>query len=320
MGRRRQDGFTMVELLVVISVIAMLVAILLPAVNMAHEAARNTQCKNNLKQVATAVNQYQGRLGGYPGFRSLLDSVPVSWVVRIAPDLDERSLHSSWQSAIQIINSGKPAVPPTPYIGLLACPSDATVDDSGPSLSYMANAGRAELSLDFNMPQFGVFLDQVPRKAGSAIPGTTEAFLTDQGDGLGKTLMIAENVQLFAENRQTATRWDVPNPAIKQLTEGNKMSNVVVWHATANPTPAMTVGGDPRVRILSPETARPASAHAAGANVAFCDTRVTFLRNDVSYQVYCRLMAPHDEGAARIDPESMKAFVNLAPLSSTDYE
>ena len=74
----KQRGFTIVELLVVISIIATLVAILLPAVNMARESARNVKCKSNIRQLATATNSFQTRMRRYPGYRSQLGSKVVS--------------------------------------------------------------------------------------------------------------------------------------------------------------------------------------------------------------------------------------------------
>src|SRR5436190_7845173 len=61
-------GFTLVELLVVISIIGLLVALLLPAVQAAREAARQAQCRNNLKQIATGVHNFESAKRYYPGF------------------------------------------------------------------------------------------------------------------------------------------------------------------------------------------------------------------------------------------------------------
>ncbi len=99
---KRSRGFTLIELLVVIAIIAILIALLLPAVQQAREAARRTQCKNNLKQIGLAVHNYHDTFNCFPlnGTSANGGTAPhCSWMVRIFPYLDRPTCPTSPTSA-----------------------------------------------------------------------------------------------------------------------------------------------------------------------------------------------------------------------------
>ena len=115
---RRRSGFTLVELLVVISIIAMLASLLMPAVNRAREAARRTQCINNMRNVALAMMQYDTAKQKLPGWANNLcpnpqfgmqvtgdqapSTYPSSWVFELLPYIEKGDLYYCMAPTTQI--------------------------------------------------------------------------------------------------------------------------------------------------------------------------------------------------------------------------
>lgn len=124
-------GFTLVELLVVIAIIAVLIGLLLPAVQKVRDAAARIECQNNLKQLALALHQYHDtRHSLPPGHRSLLhpEKMPYSgWTLSILPYIEQAALHASSRAAYK--KQIRPFVNPphqglSTVVGTFVCPAD----------------------------------------------------------------------------------------------------------------------------------------------------------------------------------------------------
>lgn len=135
-GARRR-AFTLVELLVVIAIIGVLVALLLPAVQAAREAARRSQCTSNLKQIGIALLNYEGKHKEFPTQithyqeTAGVDGTGESWMMRILPDVEQQPLFDSIDPTGRVTAlkgmirpQNRPALRTT--IDLYTCPSDET--------------------------------------------------------------------------------------------------------------------------------------------------------------------------------------------------
>src|SRR5882724_8334995 len=99
---RRGSAFTLVELLVVIAIIGILVALLLPAIQAAREAARRTQCQNNLKQIGVAIQNHHDTRKVFPMGRNRIDQFAVSWAFFLLPYMEETAVYNSWNSQAKV--------------------------------------------------------------------------------------------------------------------------------------------------------------------------------------------------------------------------
>lgn len=118
-------GFTLVELLVVIAIIGILVALLLPAIQAAREAARRSQCSNNLKQVALAILNYEGTKKTIPAGSGYLHEEPKgNWVVEILPFMEEQAVEAQYDFSLYPDQGRNLELAAVTRIESLICPSD----------------------------------------------------------------------------------------------------------------------------------------------------------------------------------------------------
>jgi len=198
---RPRRGFTLIELLVVISIIGVLVGLLLPAINSAREAGRRTQCQNNMRNLALALNAYAGRKSAFPaagtffedattpatgGATSVLYSAlgsgatgiatgttaatnpAYSWVVSILSDLDQTDLANNWTFHTQYYSTVTADTSTTPNLiigrsalGVLRCPDDNNYTPNEGNLSYVVNGGFSRFPY-FPSPWVGLKADGDP--------------------------------------------------------------------------------------------------------------------------------------------------------------
>ena len=117
-------GFTLIELLVVIAIIAILIALLLPAVQQAREAARRSQCKNNLKQMGLALQNYHDTHRVFPISHGDTGN-SFGWRASVLPNIDQAPLYNKINFSENIINTDNLEVARTP-LPVYRCPSDPT--------------------------------------------------------------------------------------------------------------------------------------------------------------------------------------------------
>src|SRR3954453_16419174 len=120
----RRRGFTLIELLVVIAIIAVLIALLLPAVQAAREAARRSQCVNNLKQLGLALHNYESTKGCFPyGANTYNITFGGNWVANVLPNLELSAQYNALNFSRQTNDAAKANTTVTQsIINVLICP------------------------------------------------------------------------------------------------------------------------------------------------------------------------------------------------------
>lgn len=216
----RKRGFTLIELLVVIAIIAILIGLLLPAVQKVREAAARVKCQNNLKQIALGCHNYENSRGYFPGLGTesltpIAQETAFSALAGILPYIEQAGLQN-------LIDFSKPAVvgqafrgiinpahdgPARTPVGLFLCPSDSAspvmeqTDSTGTrtGLGASANFSIAGTNYVFNMgtasasataPQYAYYDAQLPTDG--VFWFGSKVHLVGMTDGTSNTLLVSE--------------------------------------------------------------------------------------------------------------------------------
>lgn len=288
---RLTRGFTLVELLVVITIIGVLVGLLLPAVQAARESARRTQCANNLKQHGLGLHQFHAQLKRFPAGARIHtgddNELGISWSVEVLPYLELLNMYNeistdakggayNWNPAQQIVD-------------VLVCPSANPQSNAATTLkvsNYAAVAGTGRnpdeiKDLEDNLCG-DVYTD------GAFYPGS-ETRISEIGDGTSHTLAIGERTYMLAQWMLGATQADDITP--NRICSSSSYNIRYPINANSLTLEDGFFKFDPHappgaIKKILRNFLYFGSEHPGGAQFCFADGSVHLLHEDLDFTVY----------------------------------
>lgn len=291
----RRRAFTLVELLVVIAIIGILIALLLPAVQAAREAARRSQCSNNLKNLALGMQLYESSHKVFPwGF----DDHEALWHTMILPFIEQKALYDTlyfieggngnWDSGSANTNACQAVIP------LFRCPDLPLPprDNQGIPLrvpvSYRVCAGSNIYSDDVSTyppgtPAGAKALEEVPLNG--MFWGCSKVKVSEVRDGTSNTILIAESyTDTYSKDDQQMDYWAMGSPQSGGWVPGG-VGGTEYTEGLGSTGPKMNSRFDPNAHGITMEMSF-GSYHIGGAQFAFADGSVKFIMQTIDLNLY----------------------------------
>jgi prepilin-type N-terminal cleavage/methylation domain-containing protein/prepilin-type processing-associated H-X9-DG protein len=298
-------GFTLIELLVVIAIIAVLLGLLLPAVQKVRAAAARMQCANNLKQLDLAMHNHHDTTGTFPPayvntgvfYRNSRYAITHGWAPFLLPYIEKQPLHDLYHWAFPLYGPENQAVVATPLKDF-QCPSAPEQDRYMTFDAFAAFGTRGAcgdytitLGVDAVLAQLGWVdpvgdyrgaLTNMPRPAMTISPTCIGTRFADITDGTTNTILLTEDA---GRPRLWQAGKAGPDQAIPGGPWDHYLGSIILQDATSDGTAkpgrcALNCTNDREVYAF----------HTGGANAAFADGSVRFLKAGMDIRILARLI------------------------------
>jgi prepilin-type N-terminal cleavage/methylation domain-containing protein len=296
----RRTAFTLVELLVVITIIGMLMALLMPAVQSAREAGRRTACSNNIFQLALAAIRSDEQSGFIPGWRNKHpqpnNSTTVSWPVPLLPFMERSDVYKNWATGGNA----------SPSISFFMCP---TTPPDNPNQAWLAYGGNCGSGTSTSGNRWDGVMGDTTVAANARMSFEDVA----NGDGTPTTILLSER----CGSRVAMAFWSTTGFGATPATFFTSANNAIPGFgitATAGTGKIINsqVDGAPGYR------SQPSSNHAGGVVTAYCDGHAGFLKDSISAQVYAQLLSSNGASASTLSKNTWNAGSYV--VKESDYQ